>query len=321
MTGKTFKELGFKAGDKVRCTLSKFSDIYPVDSTFTLVEDKTEWGPTIEVNGLSWLGTEGDWELVPQIKLEVGKRYITHVGYVTTPMEYREGSNDWLANVPDQPYGPNNMHTERLYHEDGTHAFRDKSVDIVAEYKGMKLSDLNLQPGDKVAITKVYKKGAWFMPPHGEYKEVDSRGCWFGIPKNGHDEVEGEFDMIRKVQESGNTTKTYEIGKWYSWDGGECPLPVGTRYAVVRQGKSCYRDISYASHIVQGDSFTQGLWDHTNDKYVDIIRFKVLEYPTKRVPATRETTVYTDTSQVTKYEEGTVEIDPQIKPETFKGED
>lgn len=59
----TFRELGFKAGDKVRCKSSRWRDYYKAGDEFTLKEVYNNLGICEDGNGYLD-GRAGDWELV-----------------------------------------------------------------------------------------------------------------------------------------------------------------------------------------------------------------------------------------------------------------
>lgn len=78
------------------------------------------------------------------------------------------------------------------------------------------------------------------------------------------------------------TNRKYEIGNWYPWTGGECPVP-GVALANVKNRS--------------GDETTTPLpaggwsWNHNNGKG-DIIAFCVTEYPDEVVTEKQNITIH-----------------------------
>lgn len=72
---KTFEQLGFKAGDTVRCVTSDLRDLYKVGDTFTLYESENgclvaKISPYEDDFYMEVVGSSGNWELVEPVAPE-----------------------------------------------------------------------------------------------------------------------------------------------------------------------------------------------------------------------------------------------------------
>lgn len=96
-----------------------------------------------------------------------------------------------------------------------------------------------------------------------------------GVCDSGNENVNGNYAWLFPVDKVTPLNKEekemkYEVGKWYGWNGGECPVPPNTKVRVVFS-----EDLEYNTGFQ--DEVREAKYWHWDSEYSPIVAFRIVK--------------------------------------------